>query len=130
MTMAISQPDSVHGSLFVGDFSVADILDDYIDNFDSILEDTIYDIVSTARSSLRDAARKLDGWRDIADSLDVEFTDYTFHYTVGFADQSTAHRLEYGDSENAPTGFLRKMADQQSRTLGLQMQVNLEVPSA
>ena len=76
----------------------------------------------------------LDGWKDLANLIQVTYDGEGLVYSVAGTreQQNEASRLEFGDEETAPTGFLRKLANQQSYSSGLTMArvLNQEVPVA
>ena len=82
-----------------------------------IMEEAISNALVIARDDLRSSARHTPGWQAIAGYLEVDWDgDGFIYYATGPAEQE-AVRLEYGDEQNAPSGFLRKIATKQAPIL-------------
>lgn len=133
--MAASQPmHAPAGPLFVGQPYVVDGLDDFLDGYQDLVEQAIFTAIQQAQNSLRSEARRREGWRDLANTLTVSYDYNGLVYAVDGTEeqQDKAKRLEFGDEQTAPTGFLRKMASAQAMDAGFTMSriLNEEVPVA
>lgn len=92
-------------------------LEQLSDDLQFVMSEAVSNALVVAQSDLRSSARQVEGWRDIANSLHVDWDGDGFvYYAQGPAEQEAA-RLEYGDEHTAPTGFLRKIARKQAPVL-------------
>ncbi len=137
MPMALTQSTPAPGSakpLIVGYPHPLDGIEDFMDDFDRILHIAVADAETWARNSLRSQARRVDGWKDIADYLDVQFDGEGFSYLINGDEkvQALANSLEYGDDATDPTAFLRKTSLAHAPIIGqrITQMMNGEVPSA
>jgi hypothetical protein len=87
------------------------------DDLQFIMSEAIANALMVGQSDLVSSARQVPGWREIANSLVVDWDgDGFIYYATGPAERE-ATRLEYGDDNTAPTGFLRKIAAKQAPIL-------------
>lgn len=92
-------------------------LEELSEDLQFIMSEAIANALTVGQSDLVSSARQAPGWREIADSLVVDWDgDGFIYYALGPAEREAA-RLEYGDENTAPSGFLRKIATKQAPIL-------------
>lgn len=112
MTVAFSQPIPAPGStpLIQGYPTVMEGTEWYLDDFNLILSHAVAEAERFARDDLRKTAKSMEGWREIAEYLDVAFDGEGFTYYAHEPAMEEANRLEYGDANSAPSSLFRKKA--------------------
>jgi len=110
-------PSSSAGPFVTGTWTYQQMVDDYVDSIDSIIEDAINSALVFAKADLIKTALKADDWKEVAPYLTVEWDGDGFVYSSHPSVMLQVNHLEYGDKERTPTGFLRKTAIRQAPLL-------------
>lgn len=104
--------------LFSGQPRFFTALEELSSDLHFVMEEAISNALEVARADLRGSARQVEGWREIADFLDVDWDGDGFVYFATGDAENIAHALEYGNGAGvSPTGFLRKIATKQAPVL-------------
>lgn len=136
VTPAPPQAKSARSSNFVylqGDtLASVELLEDLIDDFDTIFDEAVEEVVIIARREAREAALRDPKWSDYADLIDVEFTGDEFHYVLVGDDERVreAMRLEFGMPGSSPHSLLRKQAASTERDHSLALTELIEAEAS
>lgn len=102
------------GGIINGVFGVVNYVEYILNNYDSVVTNSLNEEAKKRQRDLRKMARASDTeWKDLAKHIKVRYDheERMFTYTVdGKANQQKAMTLEYGDGPTPPTPFFRSSA--------------------
>lgn len=129
--MGVISPIHDYGSSGVisGDLNVVNRLEAFLDNFEKFIDLEISNSVVEERDAIRKEAENHPDWSSIADSIDVNFSNGRFVYSVDQYGSDVAANNEYGVD---PKPLLRTHAMKSARDLSKKLSgsVSKAVPLA
>ena len=107
--------------------SVLDDIQEFVDNIESLIEDSMTDTVRYAQDDLRESALAHPSWRQYADNLTVHHSNGEIVYGMsGTPEQVQAmNELEYGSQAGDPQPLLRLKAHRYDRERAERMKVKV-----
>lgn len=112
--LGTSTTSSVNSSapIISGTPAAIGFVEDVINYYESFIKRALDEVATETQADVRKQASSKDGWRDLADKINVRFDhdDRELRYSVDTEDQDRVQALEFGTATEAPNPLLRTHA--------------------
>lgn len=110
------------------ELNTINFLDEFIDNYEEILNDVFSEAMSEHKTALQEQAEKIEKWSKMAQHLDVEYKESHVHYTFTpqeDADVTDFMTAEYGTPESPAVPLIRPFAAKSADPLAQRIESGL-----